>query len=148
MTAQLQSRHSFSRWFCMAALVTSACGASTSESIPLSAGPNEVVIGEAVTFSPAHLTVPAGTTVHWRNAGPFGHTVTSGASSKPADRPGADFDANLPAGGTFDFTFADVGDHPYFCRPHESMGMKGIITVTPASAKDAGAQPDSSDTSY
>src|SRR5262249_34634390 len=80
------------------------------------------------------ITVAPGTTVRWKNVGSSTHTITSGLSSKAADRPGIDFDARLPAGATFEFTFEEVGDHPYFCRPHEGMGMKGVVTVAPGGA--------------
>jgi hypothetical protein len=58
------------------------------------------------------------------------HTVTSGLSSRPEDRPGALFDVessdDLPL---FVYRFPDPGDYPYFCRPHEDMGMKGRVLV-------------------
>jgi plastocyanin len=121
----------------MAALLA-ACGSSDPASETLSPGPDEIVIGNSLAFTPTHLTVAVGTTVRWVNAGPYDHTVTSGASSNPADLPGADFDAELPPGGTFEVTFHTVGNHPFFCRLHESMGMKGIVTVTAPSDADAG----------
>lgn len=77
------------------------------------------------------LKVKAGTTVTWTNSSGVGHTVTSGKDSKPASNPGALFDATVPSGGTFAFTFNTPGKFPYFCRPHEHMGMKGTITVVP-----------------
>jgi plastocyanin len=120
------------------AALLAACGSSDPASETLSPGPDEIVIGHALAFTPAHLTVAVGTTVRWVNAGPFDHTVTSGASSNPADLPGADFDAELPPGGTFEVTFDTVGNHPFFCRFHESMGMKGIVTVAAPSGADAG----------
>jgi plastocyanin len=113
-------------------VAASGCGGSsgsTSTGTPTNT-PIEVDASDALMFAPAHLSVVAGTTVHWRNSGSFAHTVTSGASSKTADSPGTLFDSQLPAGGTFDFTFTKVGDQPYFCRFHESMGMTGVVTVT------------------
>ena len=123
--------------FCLAALLAAGCGTDTTDPAPIAAAPNEIVVGDAVSFSPPHLTVTVGTTVRWRNAGPFDHTVTSGTGSRAGDV-GAEFDAKLPAGGGFEFTFDTVGDHPYFCRPHEGMGMKGTVTVTAAPDGDAG----------
>jgi len=128
---------SFPVVFFVAALLA-ACGSSDSTYGTLTPGPDEIQVGDSLSFTPAHLTVTAGTTVRWVNAGPFDHTVTSGASSNPADAPGADFDAELEPGGTFEFTFQAVGNHPYFCRLHEGMGMKGIVTVTAPSGADAG----------
>ena len=127
---------SASATFWVAALLVSACGSSASDPpVPL---PNEIVVGDGLNFTPEHLTVTAGTKVHFRNAGPYDHTLTSGASSKPADAPGVIFDTEFPSGGTFDFTFDQVGDHPYFCRQHEAMGMKGLVTVTAPGSADAG----------
>ncbi|HZS40390.1 MAG TPA: plastocyanin/azurin family copper-binding protein [Polyangia bacterium] len=103
-------------------MAASGCGGSPAA--------NEIDASDALTFSPSRLSVVVGTTVHWRNTGSALHTVTSGASSKAADSPGAVFDSPLSSGGTFDFTFTTVGDQPYFCRFHESMGMTGVVTVT------------------
>ena len=120
-------------------LLAAGCGGpgdSTTET--LNPGPNEILIGGQLSFTPAHLTVTVGTTVHWINSGPFDHTVTSGLSSKAVDSPGEEFDRGLGPGKTFDFTFDSVGDHPYFCRLHERMDMKGVVTVVPADVPDAG----------
>lgn len=129
---------SFFALLCATAFLTAACGSSGSDSAPLTPGAVEIQAGDGLSFNSPHITVAAGTTVRWRNVGQeHGHTVTSGTSSKAADRPGAEFDAELPQGGTFEFVFDEVGDHPYFCRPHEAMGMKGVVTVIPAGT-DAG----------
>ena len=123
-------------------LLAAGCGAADSTNEMLDPDPNEVLIGRALTFTPAHLTVPAGTTVRFVNSGPFDHTVTSGLSSRAADAPGEEFDRALGSGKTFEVTFDSPGDHPFFCRPHESMGMKGVVTVVPADAADAGTLRD------
>ncbi len=34
-------------------------------------------------------------------------------------------------GGTFTFTFQTAGTYPYHCMFHESLGMKGVVIVTP-----------------
>jgi plastocyanin len=86
------------------------------------------VISRDVVFEPVTITV--GSTVRWENVQGF-HTVTSGASSAPADNPGAMFDQVLNAGDSFEFTFTSAGTFPYFCRPHEHDGMRGTVTVTP-----------------
>ena len=82
-------------------------------------------------YKPATLKIKKGTTVRWTNASSVQHTVTSGASSQLLDKPGAVFDAPLAPGGTFQFTFNQVGVYPYFCRFHEGMGMKGRVKVLP-----------------
>ena len=92
-------------------------------------GPVVVVTISGFTFPP--VTVARGTTVRWVNASRAPHTVTSGASSDPADHPGASFDKVLPKGQTFEHTFANAGQQPYFCRFHEAAGMTGTVTVLP-----------------
>jgi plastocyanin len=103
-------------------------GADTSAGNP--ANVIEVSATDAFAFEPAHLTVAVGTTVRWINRGAIPHTVTSGASSRASDNPGAFLDGKLPSGGTVEVTLSTVGDWPYFCRYHEGMGMVGLVTVT------------------
>lgn len=84
------------------------------------------VTTSALTFSPAVLTVPAGTTVTWNIAGSPGiqHTVTSST-------PGYGFDSGfLNPGETFSYTFVRPGTYDYFCIPHVSFGMTGQVIVT------------------
>ncbi len=81
------------------------------------------------SFTPPSVTVARGDTVTWQ-WGSGTHTVTSGASSAPADDPGALFDAPLDsAHPSFSFRFDQAGTVPYFCRFHEGLGMKGTVTV-------------------
>jgi plastocyanin len=82
------------------------------------------------SFIPAELTVKAGTTVHFKNTDAILHTVTWGAGSDDPDV-GSKFDVDVKPGEEFDYTFNDVGTWPYFCFPHEMLGMKGVITVVP-----------------
>ena len=113
----------------LAILLVSACGSNEPTLTT-----NEITASDAFTFAPSHITVAAGTTVRWTNAGSLMHTVTSGANAP--DLAGAEFDASLPPGQTFEHTFNAVGDHPFFCRPHAGMGMKGIVTVVPAEGSE------------
>ena len=93
--------------------------------------PTAAVSMSTTKFVKSSIKVKVGTTVTWTNSSALGHTVTSGKDSKPASNPGALFDATVPSGGTFSFTFSKAGAFPYFCRPHEHVGMKGTITVVP-----------------
>lgn len=75
-------------------------------------------------FSPANLTIKAGTTVTWKNATTVGHTVTSDD--------GKSFDSGTSnpiaaQGGTFSFTFSKAGTFPYHCEIHPF--MKATIIV-------------------
>jgi len=96
-------------------------------------------------FDPATITVPAGTTVTWTNEDGF-HTVTGGdGQADPASPVGKSTLAE--AGATARVTFDKPGTYPYFCEPHQSLGMKGEVVVTAAGAGSGSAAPASVDPS-
>jgi plastocyanin len=74
-------------------------------------------------FSPASLTIKAGTTVTWKNNTTAPHTVTSDD--------GKSFDSGasnpIAPGGTFSFTFTTAGTFAYHCAIHPF--MKATIIV-------------------
>jgi halocyanin-like protein len=84
-----------------------------------------VVVGadDGFAFDPAAIRVDAGTTVVWEWTGRGGrHNVVErdGAFESPFyEREGA----------TFERPFDDPGLFPYYCEPHEEMGMKGGVRV-------------------
>ncbi len=82
-------------------------------------------------FLPDEVYIFAGDSVRWEHEpNEMFHTVTSGRSSRPEDDPGALFDAeSSDARPLFVHRFADAGDVPYFCRPHETLAMTGIVRV-------------------
>lgn len=85
----------------------------------------------STVWEPSELMIVVGDTVEWVWDS-LAHTVTNGTG--PAD-PGAGsmFDAPLDAlNPTVSFTFETAGDVPFFCRPHFSVGMTGVIHVLPA----------------
>lgn len=119
------------------ALALAACGgdgspvsrpASTPASSPGTQSGPAVSIA-MFTFTPATLTVAAGTTVTWTNTDQILHTATAG--SGPDDKTGV-FDGQMSdAGTTFAFTFQEAGTYPYFCDRHPGVpGMHGTIVVT------------------
>lgn len=71
------------------------------------------------TFSPETLTVAIGTTVTWTNHDSAIHTVTS--------LTGVFDSGTLSNGGSFSFTFTQVGTFEYHCSIHTS--MKGTVIV-------------------
>jgi len=75
-------------------------------------------------FDAADITVKPGTTVTWVQNGNNPHTTTSydGLWDSGLIQPGS--------GGSFSFTFDEPGVYEYFCKPHESLGMVGTVTVT------------------
>jgi plastocyanin len=79
-------------------------------------------------FTPSDVTIAAGQTVTWRNAGEQAHTATGGQFDTGNVAPGESKAVTLSAPGTF----------AYQCTPHP--WMKGSITVLAAAAAPA-AQP-------
>jgi len=78
-------------------------------------------------FIPSTIEVGPGTTVTWENNDIVPHTVTSGAAGSPT----GEFDSGLTDGGTtFEHTFEEVGEYPYFCLVHP--WMVGTVFVTEA----------------
>jgi plastocyanin len=95
------------------------------------------------TFSPAVLTIKAGTSVRWTNNGPSAHTTTSdtgvwdsGVLSAPGSAGGMSggmSGGGGSAGNTFDFTFTQPGTYQYHCTLHPPSlypGFIGSVTVT------------------
>ena len=75
-------------------------------------------------FSPASLTIKAGTTVTWKNTTAAPHTVTSD-DGKSFDSGSANPIA--AQSGTFSFTFTTAGTFAYHCAIHPF--MKATIVV-------------------
>lgn len=93
-----------------------------------SGAPAAPVAGNAVSisgfaFSPAALTVKAGTTVTWTNKDSDAHTVTSQGTGGPLGS------AALSTGQSYSFTFAKPGTYSYLCTIHPF--MTATVTVTP-----------------
>lgn len=82
----------------------------------------EVSATSSLTFSPAAVTIPVGTTVRWTNDSGIFHTVTPDGHSEWEE-------AALPDGSVFTHTFDTPGTYPYYCSPHLAQGMTGVITV-------------------
>ena len=82
-------------------------------------------------FDPVVLTVPAGTTVRWRNAGVAIHTITATDGT---------FDSGfIDSGGDYARTFALVGTVDYVCALHPQ--MVGTVVVVSAAAGPGVGQP-------
>ena len=73
------------------------------------------------TFSPAQLTVAAGTRVTWTNRDDIPHTVTD------AGTPRLMKSAPLDTGDSYAFTFERPGACHYFCSLHPH--MQGTVVV-------------------
>jgi plastocyanin len=112
----------------------------SSNSTSPSSGPTITI--QDFTFSPATLTVKAGTTVQWVNNGPSQHTTTSDPgdadqwSSSPLSAPGGGGGVygGGGSGGTFSHTFMTVGTFGYHCSIHPPTTYPtfvGSVVVTP-----------------
>lgn len=75
------------------------------------------------SFCPAHITVPAGTTVRWVNV----DKRTSHSVIVPGQ---PESDRAFPE-EIIEYTFLEPGDQKYLCGPHwETQEMIGMVTVT------------------
>lgn len=96
-------------------------------------------------FQPASLTIRVGDRVRWINVSGGPHNVAFYADGIPrgakellnatmAERMG-DLTGQLlvqpNAGYEISFAGAPVGTYDYYCTPHEMLGMKAQLTVTP-----------------
>ena len=83
------------------------------------------IIATNFSFDPKAVTVPAGTTVEWVDAGGRHSIELDDGSFQSGD---------LVAGGKVSRRFDHVGVYPYHCGFHGlagGSGMSGTITVTP-----------------
>ncbi len=89
-----------------------------------------------LAFIPAKITIRPGTTVRWINEDPFSHDVTSGSvvsgrkarQVKKSRHPDGRFHSGTYGQGeSFERTFDDVGEYPYYCAIHPI--MTGAVRV-------------------
>lgn len=79
----------------------------------------------AMQFVPKDLEVPSGTTVRWTNYDFVAHSATAG---RPYGGTQAAWDSGLfGLGQTWQATFVDPGEVPYYCKTH--LGMTGTVDV-------------------
>jgi amicyanin len=103
---------------CAAVLMMAALG------FPGSAGGKEQASTASVridnfTFTPAEITIAAGSTLTWTNGDDIPHTVTA---TGMAFRSKA-----LDTGDQYSFTFTAPGTYDYFCALHPHMQGKVIV---------------------
>jgi len=92
--------------FCVSVFLLSAAA-------PAPAGTDNLVVMKNFDYAPMQLTVPAGTTVTWKNLDGEPHTVVSvdGVFRSPA----------LDQNDTFSFQFTKPGTYRYVCTIHPKM---------------------------
>lgn len=104
---------------------TTSPAGSTSTPVSTPTTPNTPAASSAsitlanFAFSPASITVKAGTKVTWTNKDSTTHTVTSDT--------GVFNSGNLAPNASFSFTFSNTGTFTYHCSIHPS--MTGSIVV-------------------
>jgi plastocyanin len=74
-------------------------------------------------FSPNPIQVSVGTSVTWTNNDAEPHTVNAGENATPSGQ----FDSYIPPTRTFEYTFTEAGEYPYFCILHPNMIGKVIV---------------------
>jgi plastocyanin len=117
-----------SRSVCIGVLATAvivALGLLLTGSTNVAANTPQPTISEVkidnFSFTPATLTVPAGTTVTWTNRDDIPHTVVSGDDPKAFKSKVMDTDEK------FSYTFTKAGTFTYFCSVHPK--MTGTVVV-------------------
>ena len=106
-----------------ATTTTGAAGgnATTTNSVSIAPGSSSLTTD---AYQPNPIQVSVGTTVTWTNNDAQPHTATSGQNVTPDGR----FDSGIMApAATFDFTFTEAGEYPYFCLLHPN--MVGTVNV-------------------
>lgn len=85
------------------------------------------------TFSPDAVTIPTDGVVKWESTSALNHTVTSGivtGGTPTTATPDGKFDQPLSGiGSTVCLKFTQAGTYNYYCTPHYSQGMIGVVTV-------------------
>lgn len=79
--------------------------------------------GGNYAYSPAAVVVDAGTTVQfeWTGQGQQHNVVDEGGEFRS--------DTYVDSGVHFEYSFDSSGTFRYFCGPHKSFGMKGVVVV-------------------
>jgi plastocyanin len=104
---------------------------------------NMVGTASGYKFDPASVTIKAGDTVKWVIVSGSPHNVSFDEKGIPAaavaglDKAMPNTQAKLTGplmtatGATYTISFAGLppGAYNYFCLPHQSVGMTGVITV-------------------
>jgi plastocyanin len=126
----------------VAALASSGCSSPTTNNsgavAPPPPGTVDVIIQD-FSFAPSNITIHAGTTVRWVNAGPSAHTTMSDAGAwasgtLAAPNGSSGYGGGDSPGGTFTFKFTQPGTYGFHCAIHPPSAYPnfvGTITVIP-----------------
>src|ERR671915_2564390 len=101
---------------------TTTGGGNTTTSVSIVPGPSSLTTD---AWSPNPVQVSAGTTITWTNDDSQPHAVNSGENATPTGL----FDSGIMApAATFEHTFTEAGEYPYFCLLHPN--MVGTVSVS------------------
>jgi plastocyanin len=99
-------------------------GAAGNATTSVSMGPGSSTL-TTDAFSPNPIQVSVGSTVTWTNNDSVIHTVNSGTSPTES---GLFTSPIMNPGDTFEYTFTEAGEVPYFCMLHPN--MVGTVSVS------------------
>ena len=103
---------------------TNATGASGGNGTSVSIVPGSSTLTDTA-YQPNPIQVSVGTTVTWTNNDAQPHTVNSGENATPSGL----FDSPIMAPqATFEYTYTEAGEFPYFCILHPN--MVGTVSVS------------------
>ena len=101
---------------------TTTGGGNTTTSVSIVPGSSSLTTD---AWSPNPVQVSAGTTITWTNDDSQPHAVNSGENATPTGV----FDSGIMApAATFEHTFTEAGEYPYFCLLHPN--MVGTVSVS------------------
>lgn len=102
-----------------------ACGGDSGG--PSNGDSPQVTLTTGLRFSPDDLTIDPGTTVRWVASTALLHTITPNDPTQQGVWARA---TSSSAGTVLTHTFTVSGQvYNYFCEPHQSSGMTGVIRV-------------------
>lgn len=94
-------------------------------------------------YSPATVTVAAGSTVSWTNTGDAIHSVSSDTGAFDSS-PSCPTGSCIDPGGTYSHVFAAAGRFAYHCKVHPDMTGAVVVNAAPATTTTTTASPGSS----
>ena len=117
------------RFLIVVALLLMLATTSSSETSLLMDEPETVVVSVDSTnlrFTPSSVTIDEGDTVRFFWGGQaLPHNAIEVDDTFNSGEPESDVDYS------FTFEFGTAGEYDFFCEPHRSVGMEGVVVVNP-----------------
>jgi halocyanin-like protein len=137
-TGTATAQPSFGGWMSGVGNYSEVADETGSDSVTIQVGTE--ANGGAFGFGPAAVQVDPGTEIVWEWTGEGGqHNVVA--------QEGGEFESELTSesGFTFSQTLDSEGVVKYYCQPHRSLGMKGVVVVgsMPGGGGEGGSEPKS-----